>query len=188
MKARDPRIISGRWRGRKLSVANVEGLRPTPDRIRETVFNWLAADCQQARVLDCFAGSGAMVFEAMSRGAQSAVALENSRVAVKQLRRQADSFGAEGLSVVQGDSLNSVSHLSGPFHLVFIDPPYAQPELRHKCFQLLEQHQQLAVGTKVYFEWPVRENFELPSEQLQWLRQKKAGQVEFGVAHWHPTG
>ena len=80
------RIIGGEWRGRKLSVVDAEGLRPTPDRIRETLFNWLAPHCRGARVLDCFAGSGALGLEALSRGAAALVALENNRAALKGLQ------------------------------------------------------------------------------------------------------
>ena len=80
------RIIGGKWRGRKLLVADAGGLRPTPDRIRETLFNWLAADCRGARVLDCFAGSGALGLEALSRGAASLVMLEQSPAALDSLR------------------------------------------------------------------------------------------------------
>ena len=83
------RIIAGRWRGRKLTVVDAPGLRPTPDRIRETLFNWLAQDCRNASVLDCFAGSGALGFEALSRGAAKLVAIERQKQAAAGLRAEA---------------------------------------------------------------------------------------------------
>lgn len=188
MKNHQPRIISGIWRGRRLPVVEVEGLRPTPDRIRETVFNWLAADCRDARVLDCCAGSGAMVLEALSRGARSAIAIEKHKQAGRSLEKQAALFETDKLSVIQDDVVEVIPRLSGCFDLVFIDPPYANPELRAQCFQLLEDHQLLEVNALIYFEWPARSGFELPSEHLSWYRSKKAGQVEFGVAQWQATG
>ncbi len=150
------RIIGGRWRGRRLPVADVDGLRPTPDRIRETLFNWLAADCRGAQVLDCFAGSGAL--------------------------------GDDAIEIVAGDALESIAGLGGSFDLVFIDPPYDQGLLRARVFVRLEQAGLLADGARVYFEWPRGEAFELPSARLEWLRRKRAGQVNYAIAEWRSTG
>lgn len=178
------RIIGGRWRGRKLEVIDVEGLRPTPDRIRETLFNWLAPDCPGARVLDCFAGSGVLGFEALSRGACHLVALERDRAALECMQGQATALQADAIDIVGGDAMDSIQRLSGPFDIVFIDPPYVQPELRVQVFTGLEASGCLQPGTKVYFEWPGNEAFELPSSNLSWLQRKRAGQVNYAIAEW----
>ncbi len=182
------RIIGGRWRGRKLPVADVSGLRPTPDRIRETLFNWLAADCRGARVLDCFAGSGALGFEAASRGARRVVLLERDRLALENLFAQAARLGDDTIRIVAGDALDSIARLGGSFDLAFIDPPYDQGALRARIFARLERDGLLADGARVYFEWPRRETFELPSARLEWLRRKRAGQVNYAIAEWRSTG
>jgi 16S rRNA (guanine966-N2)-methyltransferase len=178
------RIIGGKWRGRKLEVIEAAGLRPTPDRIRETVFNWLAAQCRGAMVLDCFAGSGALGLEALSRGARGLVALEQQPRVVASLRAQARQLAPDEIEVIGGDALASIARLRQQFDLVFIDPPYALPGLRQQVIQLLENRQCLLPGACVYFEWPVAEAFELPSPQLHWLKQKSAGQVNYAIAEW----
>ena len=178
------RIIGGRWRGRKLAVTEAPGLRPTPDRIRETLFNWLAPVCRGARVLDCFAGSGALGFEAVSRGAAALVALEQHPGAVKSLRDQARAFEADNVEILAGDACHNVARLDDAFDIVFIDPPYAEPRLRDRVFAALEAGNLLADGARIYFEWPKGESFDLPSEQLHWSKHKTAGQVEYAVAEW----
>lgn len=182
------RIIGGRWRGRKLPVADSDGLRPTPDRIRETLFNWLAADCRGARVLDCFAGSGALGFEALSRGASSLTALEKAPAALDNLRRLAAVLDGAEIEIVGGDSEAAIGDLRGPFDLVFIDPPYATPWLRERVLLALEQAELLCDGARIYFEWPRGEDFELPSTRLRWLKQKRAGQVNYAIAEWRSSG
>jgi len=182
------RIIGGKWRGRKLAVIDAEGLRPTPDRIRETLFNWLAADCRGAVVLDCFAGSGALGFEALSRGARRLVALEKSPAALASLREQAVQLESDAIEFHGGDALTTISGLDDRFDLVFIDPPYAQGQLRGRALQSLEAAGRLAPGARIYFEWPRGEVFELPSTNLAWLKRKTAGEVNYAVAEWQPSG
>ena len=182
------RIIGGKWRGRKFPVADVEGLRPTPDRIRETLFNWLAADCRDARVLDCFAGSGALGIEALSRGARSLVIVEKAPAALEGLRRLAASLETTAIEIIGGDAETAVEGLRGPFDLVFIDPPYAAGHLRAGVFLALERAGLLRQGARVYFEWPLGEEFELPSNELRWLKRKRAGQVNYAIAEWRPSG
>ena len=182
------RIIGGKWRGRKLAVSAADGLRPTPDRIRETLFNWLGDLCRGAAVLDCFAGSGALGFEALSRGAARLVLLEQNRAALKQLRAAADVLAAAQAEIIAGEALASIAGLQHRFDLVFIDPPYAQPRLRGETFGALESRGLLANGALVYFEWPRGETFELPSAQLDWHKSKSAGQVNYAIAEWRATG
>ncbi len=182
------RIIGGRWRGSKIAVIDTDGLRPTPDRIRETLFNWLAADCPGAMVLDCFAGSGVLGLEALSRGARGLVALENRPEALAGLREHAQRFETAGVEIVGGDALDSIMRLGCRFDLVFIDPPYALPELRARALQQLERYDCLAPGARIYFEWPAAAGFELPSPGLQWLKRKTAGRVNYAIAEWRLSG
>jgi len=178
------RIIGGKWRGSKLAVVGARGLRPTPDRIRETLFNWLAPKCALASVLDCFAGSGVLGFEALSRGASHVVALEQQRDAIVRLKAQAERFQTREFEVIAGDACRSIERLQRDFDIVFIDPPYARPELRQRVFSKLETQGCLRPGAVIYFEWPHSSDFELPSPELRWLKQKSAGQVNYAIAEW----
>ncbi|MCP3688345.1 MAG: 16S rRNA (guanine(966)-N(2))-methyltransferase RsmD [Gammaproteobacteria bacterium] len=178
------RIIAGHWRGRKIPVPAIEGLRPTPDRIRETVFNWLTGECRSATVLDCFAGSGALGFEAASRGANQVLMVEKSRQAMQNLSRQKQLFEASNVALCCGDILALIPSLQQCFDIVFIDPPYAMPEMRCLVLDALVASQCMADGVRIYLEWPHGERFELPSSSFSWIKQKKAGQVNYAIAEW----
>ena len=115
------RIIGGKWKGRKLQVA--AGVRPTPDRVRETLFNWLARDLPGARVLDLFAGSGALGFEALSRGAEHAVLVESARATARLLAAQRTVLGAAAV-VEQADALEWLKRSGERYHVAFLDPPF----------------------------------------------------------------
>jgi 16S rRNA (guanine966-N2)-methyltransferase len=182
------RIIGGKWRGSKLAVVDARGLRPTPDRIRETLFNWLALKCEGAQVLDCFAGSGVLGFEALSRGATHVVALERQKDAVARLKAEAGRFQSHDIEVIAGDACRSIEGLQREFDIVFIDPPYAEPQLRKQVFGKLESRRCLRPGAIIYFEWPRGSDFELPSTDLHWLKQKNAGQVNYAIAEWRLSG
>lgn len=179
------RIIAGQWRGRKIPVPDIEGLRPTPDRIRETLFNWLAADCRGAVALDCFAGSGVLGFETSSRGANTVVMIEKNKSAWQSLDAQAQRLDADNIKLLCGDVLELIPQLSQSYSLVFIDPPYALPDLRTQVLDSLLAHGKLIDGARIYLEWPQGESFELPSSEFQWLKQKKAGSVHYAIAEWH---
>lgn len=178
------RIIGGKWRGRKLKVIDAEGLRPTPDRIRETLFNWLAQDLRDATLLDCFAGSGVLGFEALSRGARWVTALEQHPRALANLQLQAERLETAACEIIAGDAADSIAQLQRKYDIVFIDPPYAEPHLREQVFKQLEIRDCLQIGAKIYFEWPASEEFDLPSASLRWLKQKSAGQVKYAIAEW----
>jgi 16S rRNA (guanine966-N2)-methyltransferase len=182
------RIIGGCWRGRKLNVVDAPGLRPTPDRIRETLFNWLAQGCRDACVLDCFAGSGALGFEALSRGAAKLVAIERQKQAAAGLRAEAKRLQSDAVEVLEGDALQLIGRLRQGFDIVFVDPPYAEPELRQQIFAKLESADCLNPGAVLYFEWPASESFTLPSPALRWLKQKSAGRVNYAIAEWQGSG
>ena len=118
------RIIGGQWRSRILEFPDAVDLRPTPDRVRETLFNWLGQDLGGMACLDLFAGSGALGFEGLSRGAASAVMVEKDSAALRALRENASKLGANNLTVVRGDALEFARETRSRFDVVFVDPPY----------------------------------------------------------------
>lgn len=188
-KSQQVRIIGGRWRSRKLQVADIDGLRPTTSRVRETLFNWVALDCPGANVLDCFSGSGALGFEALSREAKQVTMLEKNPRAYKSLVLQAGLLADESLAIGQfdmrqGDALQLVPQLTLTYDLVFIDPPFAESHLKQAVIDCLLQSERLNKGAKLYLEWPKYEQFELPSNDFSWLKQKKAGQVNYAMVEW----
>ncbi|MCA5920761.1 16S rRNA (guanine(966)-N(2))-methyltransferase [Pectobacterium brasiliense] len=172
------RIIGGQWRGRKLPVPDSPGLRPTTDRVRETLFNWLAPVIQQARCLDCFAGSGALGLEALSRYAAHATLLEMERAVAQQLTQNLALLRAENAEVVNTDTLSWLAKSGTPFDVVFLDPPFRK-ELLNNTLALLEQQGWLAPDAWIYVETEA-ENAQLTiPENWQLHREKIAGQVAY---------
>lgn len=175
------RIIGGRWRSRRLHFPNVEGLRPTPDRVRETLFNWLAPLIEGARCLDLFAGSGALGIEALSRGAAEVIFIERQPLAVRQLRHNLAQLGETSAQVIQTDALVWLDGPSRPFDVVFLDPPFGVDLLVPAC-KKLEQGGWLADGARIYLETERDAGkLELP-ENWQLIREKTAGQVSYRLA------
>lgn len=176
------RIIAGEWRGRKVPFADAEGLRPTPDRVRETLFNWLAPVIEGARCLDLFAGSGALGLEALSRGAADVVMLDRHPQVIKQLQANLALLATERATAIHSEALNYLQH-SPPrrFDVVFLDPPYRQ-DLLAPCCALLAQRGWLAEAARVYLE--IESEHELPPLPTGWqlVRSKKAGQVAYHLA------
>ncbi|MCL6414174.1 16S rRNA (guanine(966)-N(2))-methyltransferase RsmD [Aestuariirhabdus sp. Z084] len=173
------RIIAGQWRGRKLPVFDREGLRPTPDRVRETLFNWLSPWLPGSHCLDCFSGSGALALEALSRGAEQARMLERDSGATRQLQENLATLGDRNGEVILTDSLNYLDNESDqPFDLIFIDPPFRQ-DLVARCCQLLEQNGWLADNALIYVE--AERELELDNLPANWelYREKTAGQVGY---------
>lgn len=173
------RIIGGTLRGRKLAIADLPGLRPTTDRVRETVFNWLQFDIAGQRCLDLFAGTGALGFEALSRGASEVVLVEQQRQAAQTLRQHAQELNpqcAGTLSVENTDALNKLqSQPTTPFDIVFVDPPFRSDLAAPSC-ALLQENGYVRNGSWVYLEtekeWPLQ----VPANwSLE--REKIAGQV-----------
>lgn len=176
------RIIAGEWRGRKLPFADVEGLRPTPDRVRETLFNWLAPVITGARCLDLFAGSGALGLEALSRGAGEVLMLDQHSGVIKQLRENLALLQCENARLQQADALAYLQQAPAqPFDVVFLDPPYRK-NLLAPCCELLVQHNWLKIGSRVYLE--LESEATLPALPADWalIRSKKAGQVAYHLA------
>lgn len=176
------RIIGGDWRSRVLQFAEVPDIRPTPDRIRETLFNWLQFDITGARCLDLFAGSGALGFEALSRGAALVTAFEQNHAAVQGIRANMQLLGTRKLELVEGNALDRLQHgaAPSPYDIVFVDPPFASG-LYEPCFQALQTRGWLAPGALVYVEaaQPLS-GFAVPAGwELQ--REKRAGDVHYGL-------
>ncbi len=172
------RIIGGQWRGRKLPVPDSAGLRPTTDRVRETLFNWLAPDIQQARCLDCFAGSGALGLEALSRHAASATLLELERPVAQQLEKNLVTLGAAHGKVINTNTLSWLAQPGEAHDLVFIDPPFRKG-LLEQTISLLESQHWLAEGALIYVESEVENG--MPPVPANWHlhREKIAGQVAY---------
>jgi 16S rRNA (guanine966-N2)-methyltransferase len=181
------RIIGGKWRSRRLSLASKE-IRPTADRIRETVFNWLGYKIKGARVLDLFAGSGALGFEAVSRGAQMAVLVENIPLRNNHLKVQADHLSCSEIFVLGQDARRLIkknylqSNIDGPsFDIIFLDPPFADTDLAEIC-RMLEDGGWLASDALVYLELAYDAIF--PDLPEQWVLEKRevTGKVCYALA------
>jgi 16S rRNA (guanine966-N2)-methyltransferase len=177
-KARVIRIIGGTWRGRRFRFADVPDIRPTPDRVRETLFNWLGARVVGARCLDLFAGSGALGFEALSRGATSAVFVEQSAVAARALTELSATLDAQGARVEREDALRFLRRAPTPFDIVFLDPPFAAGLLSN-AGELLENHGWLAPEALIYVESAAREPLPPLPASWQLLKAKQAGEVGY---------
>ncbi|CAH0542665.1 16S rRNA (guanine(966)-N(2))-methyltransferase RsmD [Vibrio marisflavi] len=170
------RIISGLWRGRKLPVHDAEGLRPTTDRVKETLFNWIATDIPNARCLDLFAGSGGLGFEAASRQAEKVTLIELNKQAYQQIKSNIDSLKADNIHVVNSDALSFLEQPGTPNHIVFIDPPFRQG-LLEKTMSLLESNNWLAQDALIYIETEKELSLTGLPNNWQLHREKVAGQV-----------
>jgi 16S rRNA (guanine966-N2)-methyltransferase len=177
------RIIGGKWRGKKLSFPGIPGLRPSPDRIRETVFNWIQFDIAGARVLDLFAGSGVFGFEALSRGAAYAVLVEKDAKAVAYLRSHCRDMAMENARIEHSDALQFLKQHTPPraYDVVFLDPPYGK-QLLEPCINALETRHLLAEKAFIYLEEENR--LPLPPLPPHWRlhRSKQSGQVSYHLA------
>lgn len=176
------RIVAGNWRGRLLAVADLPGLRPTSERIRETLFNWLAPRINGAKCLDLCAGTGALGIEAMSRGAASAVFVENSPVAVKTLTANLASLGSAGTEVLHIDArtfLRGGHELT--FDVVFLDPPFAADMLSELC-RLLSARDWLSADARIYLELDRKQPEPDLPPAWQVLKNKTAGRVRYMLA------
>ena len=179
------RIVAGKWRGRFLPVADLPELRPTSERIRETLFNWLAPRIEGSRCLDLFAGTGVLGLEALSRGAAEVVLVERSTEATGVLRASIKLLNAGGASVHAGDAITYLGRQQPvPMDIVFLDPPFAVESIGEVC-ALLNERSWLAPGAWVYVEQDARRpGYELPDG---WTvrREKKAGNVRYSLLDTH---
>ena len=175
------RIIGGRWKGRKLKVHDKEGLRPTTDRLKETVFNWLMMDIREAVVLDCFSGAGSLGFEAASRGANSVTCIEKNKQAANQLKDNVSLLsGEKQIQVIQADFFSAVQSFNKTFDLIFIDPPFNK-KMVEPCLQALFDNNTIQPGSLIYLEQEVNSSYNLAnsnlSDQVSLKKEKIAGQV-----------
>lgn len=172
------RIISGQFRGRKLPVKNLDGLRPTTDRVKETLFNWLMQDVRDAKVLDCFAGAGSLGFEALSRFAAFATLIELDQNACEQLKQNTELLKLDNCEVINQNTLHKLEKntQNQKFDLVFIDPPFGK-NLAEPCCQLLEQQQWLSQNALIYVEIETNNTAFVAPSNWQLLKEKKAGQA-----------
>lgn len=173
------RIIGGTWRGRKLAFPPLPGLRPTPDRVRETLFNWLRNVIPGARCLDLYAGSGALGFEALSRGAAEAVMVDRQPPVIAQLRQHGAALRADGAHFVLADAQEFLRQAPArPFDIVFLDPPFSEDALG-LCLRRLAEPGWLAAAAWIYVE--ADRDTPLPALPAAWelFRHKAAGQVGY---------
>jgi 16S rRNA (guanine966-N2)-methyltransferase len=175
------RIIGGEWRGRKIRFPGVAGLRPTPDRVRETLFNWLAPVIGGSRCLDLFAGSGALGLESLSRGAATVTFVERDRNAAQQLSETAAALAQGRATVHQADVAAWLAGPATPFDIVFVDPPY-DSGLLPAAMQQLETGGWLAADAFIYLEAPARAG--TPAMPASWSlhRSGRAGAVGYYLA------
>ncbi len=175
------RIIGGSHRGRKLSFPDLPGLRPTGDRVRETLFNWLQPRIQGARCLDLFAGSGALGLEAASRGAAEVLMVDQAFQVIERLRKHKTLLALEQVRIIQADALQWLDRQPRPFDIVFIDPPFTADLLPGVCHKL-EANAWLAGGARVYLEDDVGRAFDRLPAGWALLKEKQAGQVRYALA------
>lgn len=175
------RIVGGTYRGRKLKVAEVKGVRPTPDRVRETLFNWLQPVIAGARCLDLFAGSGALGFESLSRGAESVVMVDQAAEVVDLLRQELAVLGAKNAEIYRAMVPHQLKKPLKPFDIVFIDPPFGE-NLLAPCCAYLEEKSFLADNAYIYLEAKETITPDLLPPNWELLKSKKAGRVAYHLA------
>jgi len=171
------RIIAGKWRSRKLSFPAADGLRPTPARIRETLFNWLTPDLPGSHCLDLFAGSGALGFEALSRGADSITMIEQNSQITRQLQNNKQLLDAQNLQILNQDAMN-LSTIKGAFDIIFCDPPFNKNFIQ-PLISAIHNSSLLRENAKLYIETEKNlASLELP-ESWTLLKEKTAGDVRY---------
>ena len=176
------RIIGGGWRGRRVSFPDIPGLRPTPDRVRETLFNWLQERIAGARCLDLFAGSGALGLEALSRGAKEVVFVEQAVAAARALQEQLIRFGGQARAqVAEMGAARYLRSVPQAFDIVFLDPPFGRDALA-EYVPLLDEGQWLKPGALVYLENEKKTGVPPLPAHWQLLKSKSAGEVGYHLA------
>lgn len=186
IKSNSIRIIAGKCRGRRLPVPDVEGLRPTTDRVRETLFNWLMHDIADSRCLDVFAGSGALGLESLSRGAQQVHFFESNELAVKSINHNIQLLQSDlqekNTRVIMGDALKLLEGIaSDPFDIVFLDPPF-KADVIQQCVDLLEKNGWLSEASLIYLEYDKQRNLVLPAH---WKLFKEGATVQSRYQLYH---
>lgn len=170
------RIIAGEWRSRQLLFHDAPELRPTPSRVRETLFNWLRQDVVGSRCLDLYAGSGALGFEAASRGAKLVTMVEINALACRLIKENITKLSANQINIIRSDVFKFLAFDATPYSMVFLDPPFAKSMAQQTC-QWLEERGWLTENAKIYVE--VERQLTLDDLPSNWLclNDKKAGEV-----------
>lgn len=172
------RIIGGNWRSRQITFDDAPGLRPTPARVRETLFNWLQMDIVKSRCLDLYAGSGALGLEAASRGAGAVVLVESNAKTCKTLHDNIKQLNADQVSVVATDVTVFLSRPAEQYNLVFLDPPFGQSLVQSTC-HALDKNGWLAAYAKIYVEAESRLVLDGMPTGWELLKHKSAGEVGY---------
>jgi len=181
------RIIGGEWRGRKIHFPPVQEIRPTPDRVRETVFNWLQGVTPGSRCLDLYAGSGALGLEALSRGAREVVFVDAAPAAVRHIGDTLRQLGCDRGLAVRADATGFLAQPAAPFDVIFLDPPFAEPVLPEIC-RRIEAGGWLRAGGLAYLELPAAAG--APDLPPGWtlVKSKRAGEVGYHLARRDAAG
>ena len=180
------RIIGGKWRSRKLKFPDSEGLRPTLDRFRETLFNWLSFSIHGAVCLDAFAGSGALGFEAISRGAKKVVMLEKANLAFKALEDNVSALDAKEAVLLKTDTLFFLQKTDEQFDIIFLDPPF-KDNLLNACLNLIQQKNLLYPLGKIYIEYSNQQIINIPAE-FKVIKEILGGQVNIFLLEYTNRG
>lgn len=171
-------IIGGKYRKKKITFPNTPNLRPTSNRIRETLFNWLMHDIRGAECLDAYAGSGALGLEAISRGAQSVTLIESNDLVYTALKKTIASFGNKDIQICKSDIEMYLKTTSKVFDIVFIDPPFSEP-FPYQCINFLINHSRLSPNGFMYVEY--NKSLELDPKLWEIIKTKRAGQVYYAL-------
>lgn len=174
----DVRILGGKFKGKLLPVLNVEGLRPTPSRVRETIFSWIKDSLGNAKVLDLFAGSGALGLEAYSRGAKDVTLVELDKDNSSNLKEIAKSMSYDEIHVINDDALHFLDNVSSTFNIVFIDPPY-KLDIYEKVLEKLLDKNLIDDDSLIYVEMRNGSNKIVPGYEI--IREENAGQSKFSL-------
>ena len=174
------RIIGGFWRSRQIQFINTEKIRPTPDRVRETLFNWLAGHIEGAVCLDLFAGSGALAFEAISRGGKFATLVDDDAKIVAQLKQQKEILQTNAVEIKQQHALKYVRDDDKQYDVIFLDPPFNSDQLR-KVIPLLLEKRLLSSTGLLYVESPSNQDTPQELKTLICVREKITGEVRYAL-------
>lgn len=180
------RVISGKYKGRKLPVMDAEGLRPTTDRTKETLFNWLMADVSQSRCLDLFAGSGSLGIEALSRNAEQVTFVELNKQAAAQINKNLSTLKTPGENylVLQQDAIAATKNLPSPFDIVFLDPPFKQ-NLLPETIQALETQSLLKAGSLIYIECELENAGYVAPDDWLCIKESQTKQLSYRLFKKH---
>ncbi len=170
------KIIGGTYRGKIIPIKGAEGLRPTPGRVRETIFSWLNSNITGAKVLDLFAGSGALGFEALSRGAAEVTLVEKNPTTASMLKRVAGEFTSSNVEVVRSDAIDYLMNTSHKFDIIFIDPPY-RLDIYEETLKIILKRNLIDDNSILYVEMRNGSNQIVPG--LEIIREQTAGQAKY---------